>query len=202
MNNIIKSWIFPVILQVVKKVMETSWKLRVLVVENLPDILLQPFQPIATLRHLEIWGTELSDSHIGMIARNAPNLVILKVCLDINLTTVDSLVHLQWLRCLEEFVVLRSCEDKYFHFLRRILHFMPHLKVAGAKADHYDAIKCYHDVLTHCVPLGHMKLPLEHLFVGSENLSPSQAKMLPKLKAFCVNVNSISYKFFKIMVAN
>jgi hypothetical protein len=173
---------------------ETAWKLKVLVVENLPDVLLQPLQPIATLRHLEIWGSELADSHIGMIARNAPNLVILKVCLDINLATVDSLVHLKWLRCLEEFVVLQSSTDKYFHFLRRILHFMPQLKVAGAKADHYDAIQHYHEVLTHYVPVGHTKLPLEHLFVGSENMSPSQAEMLPKLKAFCIDVKAHPFK--------
>lgn len=167
-----------------------------LIVENIPDIFLQPFQPITSLRHLEIWGTELTDFEFEMIVRNAPNLVILKCCLDENYTTVESLRHLRWLRSLEEFVVLdeqHAWNHRLRNLLDEILLHLPHLKVACSKAA--DDIYGDHQSLglNHFVPLGIGELPLEHLVVGAQNFSTTQAKMLPNLKSLALNVSIYIY---------
>lgn len=185
--------------QVVQKLFESSWRLQVLIVENLPDIFLQPFQPTTSLRQLEIWSTELNDNYIEMIARNAPNLVILKCRLDENLTTVDSLHHLKWLKNLEEFVVIgfQNCDHRLCNLLDEILLYLPHLKVACAKAEYDDSDAVYHSLeVNHFIPLGYGELPLEHLIIGPQNIiSATQAKMVPKLKTLSFNYVSIFTSF-------
>jgi hypothetical protein len=176
--------------------LETSWRLRVLVMENLPDVLLLPLQPITSLQRLEIWGTELNDNHMEMIARNAPNLVILKCCLDDNLTTVDSLYHLRWLRNLEEFVVFgfQESDHRLFNILDEILLYLPHLKVACAETlyDHSDErLRHSMEAVNHFIPLGHGELPLEHLIIYPQNISETQAKMVPNLISLSLNVRII-----------